>query len=438
MSTDLFGAPTTAPNEAKPLIDRFTDGLVTYRADAADVLRVTDEFDRVAMVQISAAVLTLLAERVDAAAAAQPFLDRATTDPSANQRERTLQELTQAWANGKVTRAADIGEQLLAEYPTDLLTLRLVQYFRFGQGDYPAMLRAALHCERSASDQASYWTMAAFAYEQCHRMDEAANAAETALAIKPDHPWGHHALAHVYLTRGEVDRGRAFLSDRAPTWQGLNSFMYTHLWWHQALFELATDGVRGVLHLYDQRCWGIDRSYSQDQIGAVSLLAQLECAGVDVGDRWNDLAPWLETRADDTLSPFRTLQYLYGLARANSAAATDLLAAIRRRAAVPSDDAARWKQVAIPAAEGLYALAIGDPDIAVARLSPVIGRMWKLGGSHAQRDLFTQLWLDALMRAERWVDAQQVVDRRRRWIADHPVVEAQADRIDAELGLAPR
>ena len=51
-------------------------------------------------------------------------------------------------------------------------------------------------------------------------------------------------------------------------------------------------------------------------MGAVSLLARLEIAGIDIGRRWQDLADYLAARAEDTVQPFLTLQYLYGLARA--------------------------------------------------------------------------------------------------------------------------
>ena len=60
----------------------------------------------------------------------------------------------------------------------------------------------------------------------------------------------------------------------------------------------------------DRNIWGLSKEYSQDQIGAVSLLARLELVGVDVGDRWVDLGQYLEARVDDQLQPFFSAQYL--------------------------------------------------------------------------------------------------------------------------------
>ena len=85
------------------------------------------------------------------------------------------------------------------------------------------------------------------------------------------------------------------------------------------------EGFARVLEIYDHHCWGIAKDYSKDQIGAVSLLARMEIAGIDVGDRWRDLSAHLAARAHDTVLPFLTLQYLYGLARAGREEAAVLL-----------------------------------------------------------------------------------------------------------------
>src|SRR5690606_1673590 len=110
------------------------------------------------------------------------------------------------------------------------------------------------------------------------------------LEILSTDPWAQHALAHVMDTQGRLMEGRAFLAERAAGWADCNSFMLTHNWWHLALFELDLDRGDTALRLYDDQVWGVWKAYSQDQIGAVSLLARLELRGVDVGDRWADLA----------------------------------------------------------------------------------------------------------------------------------------------------
>ena len=156
------------------------------------------------------------------------------------------------------------------------------------------------------------------------------------------------------------------------------------------------------------------KEYSQDQIGAVSLLARMELAGIDVGARWQDLSDHLAARDHDTVQPFLTLHYLYGLARANRAEASALLEAVRRAAAAaPAHTREVWRDVALPVAEALWAYARGDYECAWRQWSVALPRMFEVGGSHAQRDLFEQFFLDAAIRSGRGVIAQQILELRR-------------------------
>jgi hypothetical protein len=154
----------------------------------------------------------------------------------------------------------------------------------------PACCGSRSQCCRTAADVPYVHGMAAFGYEQCHLMREAEASARRAIAMCRKEPWAHHALAHVMLTEGRLAEGLAFMESVSDTWIGLNSFMVTHNWWHVALFLIDLGRDAEALAVYDEHAWGVVKDYSQDQIGAVSLLARLELAGIDVGARWNDVA----------------------------------------------------------------------------------------------------------------------------------------------------
>ena len=206
--------------------------------------------------------------------------------------------------------------RIAEEFPRDLVIVKLQQYLEFNRGNSPAMLRVALKVIDRNADIPYIHGMAAFAYEQCHLLGEAERAARTALELKPKEPWAQHALAHVMLTHGRIEEGAQFLEgdrlhlDGAQLVHG-HAFMVAH-----GTVQSEPGPLRQALEIYDRHCWGVAKDYSQDQVGAVSLLARLEIAGVDVGSRWQELAGHLVARADDTVQPFFTLQYLYGLARA--------------------------------------------------------------------------------------------------------------------------
>jgi hypothetical protein len=203
-----------------------------------------------------------------------------------------------------------------------------------------------------------------------------------------------------------------------------------------ALFYISQGRDEETLAVYDRYCWGIAKDYSQDQVGAISLLARLEMAGVDVGSRWQDVADHLVARADDTVQPFLSLQYLYGLARAARPEAQTLLESVRRRAQqAPQFSRVAWAEVALPACEGLYAHARGDYDHAWHRLGSALPRLAEVGGSHAQRDLFAQILLDSALKGGRFIDAQQMLEVRRGADPDGVPLNQMLASVYSRLGL---
>ncbi len=421
---DCFGAPVSCEGDALAGVDDFVDGFVRYQTKATRVLNVADALPDVALPNIYAGMLWMFLERPEAPDKAAPYIQRALACKTLNDRERGLRELLISWQAYDLTKASGIADQLLDTYPQDLSTLKLAQYHLFNAGDSQGMLRVAYKCRNTLTEQAPLHSMLAFAHEQCHQIENAERAANRALTLDANEPWAHHALAHVHLSRGSIAQGKQILQTVAAGWTDLNSFMFTHNWWHLAVFEIAEGELQTALDIYDQRCWGVQPDYSQDQIGAVSLLARLECAGIDVGDRWKSLKPYLETRADDVVQPFLSLQYLYGLCRSQSNQADVLLALIKQQATEPVvvQDAELWQTVGIPAAEGVVAHARGDYQGAIECLTKVRGRLWRIGGSHAQRDLFNLLLLDATLRAEQWQLAHDLLQQRRQWEPENPLL----------------
>lgn len=399
--TDGLGnAVSVSDPESLRLVDDFVLGFITCEARAANLALAGHDDDH-PYVQACHAALQMFAESRDAVAHARPHITRALARaPQANAREQRFIAAVAAWVAGDLRGAIRLHEEQALEFPRDLLSLKLGQYHCFNLGDCAGMLRLALAAQPHAADVPQLHGMLAFGYEQCHLMRQAEGSARHAIAMVRKEPWAHHALAHVMLTEGRLHEGLAFMQDMSETWTGLNSFMLTHNWWHLALFLIDLDRGDEALAIHDQHCWGVVKAYSQDQIGAVSLLARLELAGVDVGERWQDVADHLAPRTQDHVMPFLDLQYLYGLARAQRSEADTLLAHIEAFAPrAPEATRAAWQRVCVPAAHGLIAHARGRHAQAADALGTALPRLIEIGGSHAQRDLFGQIWLDALVRS---------------------------------------
>lgn len=416
-------------------INDFCEGFVGYEARSVNVLQVADENPDSALANIYAGILWMFLERAEAPARSAPYSERAQAAGRLNHREQGLLEMLNAWRQHDYLKVRSIADSLSDDYPQDLSLLKMAQYHAFNAGDAAHMLALAHKGLPANAHLAPMHSMLAFAHEQSHELDAAERAAHRALDIYQDEPWAHHALAHVHLGRGTIKEGLNLLSDSAPSWQALNSFMFTHNWWHVALFDIASGDTRHALRIYDERCWGVQPDYSQDQIGAVSLLARLELAGIDVGMRWQQLRPYLETRDEDVVQPFLSLQYLYGLSKAGSPIAQDLLSLIRQQAdaAHVPQDARLWREVAIPVAEAMVLHANGDFEQAAELMAPVRGQIWRIGGSHAQRDLFEQILLDARMRSGQWQKARKTLEYRRQFEPDSPILRQKLEMVNSNL-----
>jgi hypothetical protein len=438
MRRDYLSNPVDAQSDATLRgIDDFIEGYLAYERRAERILAAADAEPGSCLANVYSGLLWMLLEAPAGARHAAKYLCAAErAAPQATRREQLNTAMLRSWVDDDLARTLHLCDQISDEFPRDLVIVKTHQYLEFNRGNSAEMLRVALKVMEANADVAYVHGMAAFAYEQCHLLDEAETEARAALDMRRKEPWAQHALAHVLLTRGRIDEGARFLEQAADTWTDLNSFMATHMWWHLALFYLSQGRGRRALELYDRHCWGVAKDYSQDQIGAVSLLARLEFAGVDVGARWQELADHLAARAHDTVLPFLTLQYLYGLARAGRPEADLLLESVRRRAdTAPSFSREAWQDVALPGCEGLYAYAHGDYAKAWRHLASCVPRMAEAGGSHAQRDLFEQILLDTAIKDGRPAIAQQMLELRRAADPQGVQVNTALAAVYAELGL---
>ncbi|SLN37560.1 tetratricopeptide repeat protein [Roseisalinus antarcticus] len=435
MTTDCLGNPVTdtAPDLIAGIND-FIEGFLAYQTRATTIMGCIDAHPESCLGNTYAGFLWMFLESPEAPTRAAPYLDRALAAPG-TAREKANAQVLAAWVAGDIPEVIRRCEEIARAHPTDLAIIKFGQYHLFNIGDAAAMLRLALHALPEGETTPYVHSMVAFGYEQCHLLDEAEAAARRAMEIEPTDPWAHHALAHVMLTQGRVDEGIAFLESVAPSWAELNSFMHTHNWWHLALFYISRDRQADVLAAFDAHVWAREKDYSQDQVGAVSLLARMEFAGIDVGERWEDVARRIAARGPDTVSPFLALQYLYALTHAQLPEAEALMAAIRNRAAASAHDQAAWAEVALPAALGIAAHATGDHAHAARELGRALPRMSEIGGSHAQRDFFDQIHLDSLVKAGRASAAQQVLEMRRTYDPDGIPLNRLLAQVYDDVGL---
>ena len=96
------------------------------------------------------------------------------------------------------------------------------------------------------------------------------------------------------------------------------------------------------------------------------------------------------------------------------AAAAELMAHIVRAGQAQGDMSAVMRDPGAAAATGLHAFGEADYAGAFANLSAARGSFQKMGGSHAQRDVFERLTIEAGLRAGRLDETEAVLRARTR------------------------
>lgn len=400
MLDDALGNPVSTDNPATiRAIDIFVSEFLGYGKNLPVILKAASEDPTCCLANAMAAQLMLFLESAEGPKLALPFV--ATARKAATQaspRERAFLSMIEAALAGAPSKAVEIARDMALRWPRDLNANKLGQYHAFNRGDLAGMLDLVEKILPANRDNHYVHGMHAFGLEQANRLAEADEAGRRAVAMDRRDPWAHHAVAHVLITEGRTEEGVRWLESHADTWVDCNSFMLTHNWWHAALFRLDLDDPAGALAIYDRWVWGQDKTYSQDQVNAISLLWRLELHGAAVGDRWQDVADHVAGRTREHVLPFLDLHYIYALARAGrEAKAKDMSASIAAHAAISPDRS--WREVALSAFRGVLAHARGRFAEASAKLAPVQPFLQYLGGSHAQRDLFVETWVDATIRA---------------------------------------
>ncbi len=344
-------------------------------------------------------------------------------------RELRYVDALEAYARGRPSASIAVLEQILEANPEDTLAMKLSHAIRFVLGDAKGM-RASVErvLPAHAPDHPGRGYLLgchAFALEETGEYERAEVAGRQALWTAPDDAWGLHAVAHVHDMTGRAHQGLEWLTGREAAWAHCNNFRY-HVWWHKALMHLDLGQIDTVLDLYDQEIRKDRTDDYRDISNATSLLMRLELDGVDIGDRWEELAELSASRTEDGCLIFADLHYLLALSGdSRDASIAQLLGRLHRDAAAQSCEiGARMAAPGLPTALGVRAFGDGQFGTAFQHLSEARSTMQLAGGSHAQRDVFERLTIDAGIRAG-YLDQ-----------AEHILNERQAQRAGAEDGYA--
>jgi tetratricopeptide (TPR) repeat protein len=403
------------------LLDNAVDAYLGFRKDTGDRLKaaLTAEPDFVLAHCLRGYFMMLFGQRA-MVSRAQRSLDAAQASAratGATPREVAHVAALAAWVEGDFAGATARWEAIAADHPRDILALKLGQYGRFYSGESERM-RDVLAAALSAWDEGvpGYGFVLgchAFGLEETGDYGVAERTGREAVERNPADIWAAHAVAHVFEMTGRSREGVAWVDSLQSNWTQCNNFAY-HAFWHRCLFLIELGALDRVLELYDHEVRPESTDDLLDISNAVALLWRLEQASVEVGNRWEELADRAQGHLDDHLLVFGDVHYLMALAATGRADhAARMVESMERYAAESGEsEAAVVGEPGLALVQGVLAHRRGDYAKAIEELLPVRDTIRRIGGSHAQRDLFEEMLIDSVLRAGRFDQAKALLTDR--------------------------
>ena len=344
---------------------------------------------------------------------AKDSIDRASRAAnSVSDREQLHLSAVKAWYDSDLALSSRLYQEIQRSHPTDLMALFAGHWLDFYLGDAKVLMermdRVLGDWGESTPGYGYVLGMYAFGLEENGHYDQAEELGRRSVELNPADAWGVHSVTHVMEMTGRAEEGIEWLQSTLPGWG--SSTLKLHNWWHALLLYIDLRDTDSVLDLYDTRLVDDDRVDAEALADRVSALARLSLLDVDVGHRWTVMAALWEPMMFDVRSPFNDLHALLAFRYSNH---EDLAQALMECVRNEYDRTIPMMRVGAGVLEGVDALFRGDNDAALALLAENGGHVNLIGGSHAQRDLVSQMTLEAAIRAGEWASARAMLKERK-------------------------
>jgi hypothetical protein len=251
----------------------------------------------------------------------------------------------------------------------------------------------------------------AFAHNEAGRSEEARPLIERSLELQPRSGNGAHTMAHVQFETGEAVEGASYLRNWLPGFQS-KAQLHRHIQWHYALFRLQTGDLAGALDTYEQHIRpGVDDLTPLGTLmDSASLLWRVQLTEPDRALPWEPVAELAASAFPKPGNQFADAHNALAYAGCGDTAGLERLTEALWEHERSGN--ARAGEVVPSIAESLEAFACEDYRRAAEILEPVADQVVRLGGSHAQREVFEDTLIEAWLRAGEGERAMTFIEER--------------------------
>ena len=336
---------------------------------------------------------------------------------NATRRERQQVETISLMIHGDNRRAYKLIREHLDDFPRDILMVRLASRVLIlgcsaaGVANFPEELMSIVKPLRpDYGDDWAFLGQYAFAHHETGLFDDALKYAERSLEARPDNANASHSVAHVFFETGDPDSGSDFLGEWLEGYDRRGPFN-VHLSWHQALFQLAIGRPENAVSLYEGhiRPTVVKKNFGSLQDSA-SLMWRMKIYGDGQPGPWDEVLEIARPAAEKPGPAFRDAHA--ALAFAAGGYDEEMGKLIAGLGTMAEDGNALSSEVMLPLAKGVEAFAHGEYQDAADNLDGLVDQLPRIGGSHAQREVFEDTILESYIRAGRFDQAQELLNTR--------------------------
>ena len=338
--------------------------------------------------------------------------------PGVTRREQQHVETIAMFVHGQNQESYALLRQHLSEFPLDALILRVAQRLfvlgcsSTGVSDFPPVFFDLMKSvEPKYGDDWAFLGQHAWAHHEVGLMDEGIRLAQRSLDLNPVNAVAAHSVAHVQFETGDNSRGADFLGAWLQSFDRRANYR-VHLSWHQALFQLALGCYSNAMKLYenDIRPAVAAKSY-QSLADSASLVWRMNIYG-DTSPQapWEELVALAASAAQRPGPAFRDAHAALAFTAAgNEASLGQLISGLEDAAGKGNSVTA---ECTLPLVRGIVAFGREEYSEAVRLIDPVFPQLTRIGGSHAQREVFEDTLLEAYLRAEEFDKAETMLRER--------------------------
>lgn len=337
----------------------------------------------------------------------------------ATERERSHVAVLSRVINGRAPQALELALAHLERWPRDALILSLplgaFGLFAFSGISGHDQARVDL-CERHAAHYAAddWWFLTYRGWSHGENGDvlRGRSLSERAYGLRRENANAVHALSHAMYEGGDGEAAESLIGDWLPDYDR-KGILHGHIAWHSALAALERGDAARALALYGAHVQpsvsaGLPINIVTD---TASFLWRLRAYGHAVPpELWNAAATYAAPKFPKAGLAFIDVHMaILAAATGDRAAVEGRVAALER---LVEESALPAGPVAPALCRAILAFAEGDYPTCARLLEPMAQDVVRIGGSGAQRDVFEDTLLLALIRSGEITKARDLLDER--------------------------